>query len=61
MRKHTINYIIAFLLGILITSIVFYESNLFDKDKIIVKEISAEILKGESEIVAVNNNGNGLI
>src|SRR3989344_6712980 len=61
MKKHTINYIIAFLLGILITSIVFYESNFFDKDKIIVKEISAEILKGESEIVAVNNQGNGLI
>jgi len=61
MRKHTINYIFAFLLGIVITAVIFYDLEL-GKEKIIVKEVNEyRILNGRTEIVAVNHLGNGLI
>lgn len=61
MKRDTINYFFVFLLGVLVTSLVFYELNFLGREKIIVKEVSAEILNGEADIIAVNNQGNGLI
>lgn len=61
MKKYIRNYIFAFLLGILITSVIFYNLNL-GKEKVIVKEIpKSRILNGRADIVAVNNQGIGLI
>ncbi len=61
MRKYKINYILAFLLGIIIASVIFYELD-FGKEKNIIEEVSKyEVLNGKADIVAVDNKGNGLI